>query len=132
MVPDDDCPQNEIDYFHDALPSIFNEVEVSHGNPGSTFTYNSNHGPISVRLLCPAYDDIQYFSHYVWNSGLLICNLFAGLANGKKCLELGAGVALPSFISAMDGAIMVRNDPLITGFSSKHYESWYFPFNYSL
>ncbi len=98
----------EVDFFEESLVTIFQEVVVSHGEPGQSFTYTSaRHGPLTVVLMEPEYDDIRLFSHFVWSAALYICSLLENglvIVKDKMVLELGAGAGLPGLLAALDGA----------------------------
>lgn len=67
-------PTNE-DIFSSALSTLFtDDVQNSHGDPGSSVTYHSpRFGDISLRI--PAHPDVEdgrrLFAHYLWNAGVI-------------------------------------------------------------
>jgi EEF1A N-terminal glycine/lysine methyltransferase len=111
-------PQSE-DIFSAALSTIFtDDVQNSHGTPGSSVIYHSpQFGNIELQI--PQHPDVEegrkLFAHYLWNAGVICADAieFAGTEatgeedgsaraadrwdkrywdmRGKRILELGAG-----------------------------------------
>ncbi|KAI1759947.1 hypothetical protein GGR53DRAFT_511851 [Hypoxylon sp. FL1150] len=115
------------DYFGSSLGVIFpDDVTNQHGDAEHSLLYTSPHlpQPLHIALSDPDQEnDRKLFSHYLWNSSLLLAEfveagtlhlpLNVGLGRlkpedfdvtGLEILELGAGTALPSIISALLGA----------------------------
>ncbi|KAJ2973340.1 hypothetical protein NQ176_g6666 [Zarea fungicola] len=119
----DDDPE---DFLSSALGTIFpDDVTNLHGEPGDALVYTSPHlaGPLVLRLCEPADDkDRRLFSHYVWNSSLLLAELMeadtlgvkgAGEGRitdvsfdvkGQSVIELGAGTGLAGIMASLLGA----------------------------
>ncbi|KAK4945181.1 hypothetical protein LTR10_015607 [Elasticomyces elasticus] len=119
------APESE-DIFESALSNLFtDDTQNSHGTPGQSVVYDSpRFGKIALRI--PAHPDVEegrkLFAHYLWNAGVIAadaieCASRDGVTDcqvqwdrrhwdvrGKRLLELGAGTALPSIISALSGA----------------------------
>ncbi|KAK4241125.1 hypothetical protein C8A03DRAFT_30730 [Achaetomium macrosporum] len=116
------------DYFADSLGVIFpDDVADQHGDSKHGLLYTSPHlpHPLSLALADVSGEaDRTLFSHYLWNSSLLLTELIEagtlrvdlpldrGIAPdvgefnvaGLKTLELGAGTALPSIMAGLLGA----------------------------
>ncbi|KAJ0298471.1 hypothetical protein COL5a_009588 [Colletotrichum fioriniae] len=116
------------DYLMSSLGVIFpDDVTNQHGDAVNGIEYTSPHlrRPLTFELAEPdAADDRKLFSHYLWNSSLQLGEFVeAGTlgidtavpvrlgppmshfdVRGKTTLELGAGTALPSIMSALLGA----------------------------
>ncbi|KAK3940775.1 putative nicotinamide n-methyltransferase [Diplogelasinospora grovesii] len=109
------------DFLSDSLGVIFpGDVTIQHGDAGHGLLYTSPHlpKPLPIKLSEPQRDeDRKLFSHYLWNSSLLLAELIeAGTlklppqgteefdVSGLSTVELGAGTALPSIMSALLGA----------------------------
>ncbi|KAI1405648.1 hypothetical protein F4819DRAFT_443214 [Hypoxylon fuscum] len=124
------------DYLCSALGVIFpDDVTNQHGDADHSLVYTSPHLPQPLHIALPDPDqesDRKLFSHYLWNSSLVLAEfleagtlhlpLSVGLGKlkpddfdvtGLECLELGAGTALPSIMSALLGAqsIIVTDYP---------------------
>ena len=136
-VPSADKPEIE-DIFSSSLNALFtDDTQNSHGIPGGTIIYYSpTYGPLTLQV--PAHPDAdegrRLFAHYLWNAGVIAASLIETASStppassqdhspfnvsGKSTLELGAGTALPSLISALSGASRVvitdhPNSPSIT------------------
>jgi nicotinamide N-methyltransferase len=136
-VPSPEKPEIE-DIFSSSLNALFTDnTQYAHGTPGGTVIYYSpTYGPLTLQV--PAHPDTdegrRLFAHYVWNSGVIAASLIETASgtppvssqddspfnvSGKSTLELGAGTALPSLISALSGASRVvitdhPNSPSIT------------------
>jgi EEF1A N-terminal glycine/lysine methyltransferase len=67
-------PEQE-DIFSSGLTTLFtDDVQISHGVPGSSVTYNSpRFGNIELRI--PQHPDVEegrkLFAHYLWNAGVI-------------------------------------------------------------
>lgn len=58
---------DELQYFQDSLGSIFDDVVVSHGEPGGELVYDSVHGQLSLRLTTTSsWEELLKFSHFIW------------------------------------------------------------------
>ncbi|KAK6331143.1 hypothetical protein TWF696_003212 [Orbilia brochopaga] len=104
-APDD---TDEVDIFESSLLTIFNEVRTQHGEPGHPVTYTSpKFGKLTLQLADISKEQTRLFSHHLWNAGVEVA---AMIENGEiemkrqSVIELGAGAALPSLISALAGA----------------------------
>lgn len=122
------------DVFSASLGVIFpDDVTNQHGDDENSLVYTSPHlpKPLYIELANPTGEtDRELFSHYLWNSSLLLAELIEadtlGLAKdardakaqsfskrvsfnvrGLKTLELGAGTALPSIMGGLLGAARV-------------------------
>ncbi|KAI1391320.1 uncharacterized protein F4822DRAFT_396356 [Hypoxylon trugodes] len=125
------------DFFGSALGVIFpDDVTNQHGDADHSLLYTSPHlpRPLHIALADPHREnDRKLFSHYLWNASLLLAEfveagtlripLDLGLgrlgpsdfdATGLTCLEVGAGTALPSLMSALLGA----KDVVVTDYPS--------------
>ncbi|KAI1100174.1 hypothetical protein F4804DRAFT_319740 [Jackrogersella minutella] len=125
------------DYLSSALGVIFpDDVTNQHGDADHELVYISPYlrRPLRFALADPdAWADRRLFSHYLWNSSLLLAEFVEagtlrlpsefGLGTvrseafdvaGLACLELGAGTALPSLMAALLGA----RDVVITDYPS--------------
>ena len=138
IVPPPENPEPE-DIFSSGLNALFtDDTQNSHGIPGGTIFYNSpTYGSLTIRV--PAHPDIdegrRLFAHYLWNAAVIAASLIETASSspdassqgddnpfnmtGKSTLELGAGTALPSLISALSSASRVvvtdhPNSPSIT------------------
>ncbi|KAI1371519.1 hypothetical protein F4677DRAFT_435419 [Hypoxylon crocopeplum] len=124
------------DYLCSSLGVIFpDDVTNQHGDAEHSLLYTSPHlpRPLPIALANPDHEsDRSLFSHYLWNSSLLLAEFVeAGTLGlpldvggpdrlakpadfdvaGLDCLELGAGTALPSLMAALLGAkSMVATD----------------------
>ncbi|KAI0003614.1 hypothetical protein F4779DRAFT_601206 [Xylariaceae sp. FL0662B] len=125
------------DYLGSSLGVVFpDDVMSHHGDAEHALIYTSPHLPAPLRLALaePADErDRRLFSHYLWNSSLLLAELIeagtldlplpppdsdinVGQGQGRRCkardfdvrdlecLELGAGTALPGLMAALLGA----------------------------
>ncbi|BFZ63825.1 hypothetical protein YB2330_004957 [Saitoella coloradoensis] len=94
--------------FEEALSTIFNDIQLSHGEPGNDFIYHHpQHGDITLRLSSPSWEQISLFAHFVWSSSLLLARLLSENKyplRGQTVLELGAGTGLVSICAVRDGA----------------------------
>ncbi|KAG7289458.1 hypothetical protein NEMBOFW57_005829 [Staphylotrichum longicolle] len=123
--PDASDPE---DLFSSALGTIFpDDVANQHGDSDHGLLYTSPHLPHPIALALAqveAETDRYLFSHYLWNSSLLLAELIEagtlgleipreeGIAppvatfdvSGLKTIELGAGTALPSIMAGLLGA----------------------------
>ncbi|KAF3319076.1 hypothetical protein TWF173_003530 [Orbilia oligospora] len=111
-------PESEdLDIFESSLTTIFNDVRNQHGEPGHYVAYASpKHGEIKLGLADIEKEQTSLFSHHLWNAGVEVAGMIeTGELNveGETVLELGAGAALPSLISAITGAktIVVTDYP---------------------
>ncbi|KAG6008800.1 hypothetical protein E4U21_003829 [Claviceps maximensis] len=125
------------DYFSASLGVIFpDDVTCQHGDAEHSLVYTSPYLPkaLHLELANPAdEEDRRLFSHFLWNSSLLLAELVErdslGVAadatatatpaqshnpgaptfdiKGKSVLELGAGTALPSIMAGLLGASRV-------------------------
>ncbi|KAJ2891734.1 Protein N-methyltransferase NNT1 [Zalerion maritima] len=125
--PPDTSPE---DFLASSLSVIFpDDATNQHGDARQTLVYTSPHLPKPLQLtLCdPTQEDRRLFSHFLWNSSLLLAELVEcstlsvplsvpshlpspnSLTSSwnvadKSTIELGAGTALPSIVSALIGA----------------------------
>ncbi|ODQ50792.1 hypothetical protein SAICODRAFT_9443 [Saitoella complicata NRRL Y-17804] len=94
--------------FEDALTTIFNDVQLSHGEPGKDFIYHHpQYGDIKLRLSSPSWDHIPLFAHFLWSSSLLLTHLLASTTysfHNQSVLELGAGTGLVGICAVRGGA----------------------------
>lgn len=119
-------PSEPEDFLADSLGVIFPDtVMTQHGDSGGALHYVSPHlaQPLLIRLADPdVKEDRLLFSHFLWNSSLLMAELIeagslgldmedpvrGGAAafdvRGLEILELGAGTALPTIMAAHLGA----------------------------
>ncbi|KAI2471861.1 hypothetical protein F4781DRAFT_61452 [Annulohypoxylon bovei var. microspora] len=125
------------DLLSSALGVIFpDDVTNQHGDADHALAYASPHLPRPLRIALGdprGESDRSLFSHYLWNSSLLLAELVeAGCLGlgldigvsklrasdfdvaGLACLELGAGTALPSLMAALLGA----KDVVVTDYPS--------------
>ncbi|KAK6523237.1 hypothetical protein TWF694_006127 [Orbilia ellipsospora] len=103
-----DNPVEDVDIFESSLTTIFNDVRNMHGEPGEFVVYTSpKYGDIKLGLANIRKSDTRLFSHHLWNAGVEVAGM---IENGEidveeeNVLELGAGAALPSLLSALAGA----------------------------
>jgi EEF1A N-terminal glycine/lysine methyltransferase len=134
------------DHFSDSLGTIFpNDVTNQHGDNTHGLVYTSPHLPRPLKLTLADVttdEDRCLFSHYLWNSSLLLAELVeAGTLHlpnpthpsaddgnaqcgqpwedwdvtGLSTVELGAGTALPSMMAALLGAgrVLVTDYPTV-------------------
>ncbi|KAK6333620.1 hypothetical protein TWF730_003806 [Orbilia blumenaviensis] len=96
------------DIFESSLTTIFNDVRNQHGEPGHYVAYASpKYGEIKLGLADIEKAQTSLFSHHLWNAGVEVAGMIeTGELNvdGETVLELGAGAALPSLLSAISGA----------------------------
>lgn len=120
------------DIFSSSQTMLFaDDVQVSHGTPGDKIIYTSpRYGPLIVHI--PTHPSLEegreLFAHYLWNAAVIAADLIETASNStnneytnsnpfnvhsRTILELGAGTALPSLISALAGAksITVTDHP---------------------
>jgi nicotinamide N-methyltransferase len=119
-IPQPANPEVE-DIFSSSLSTLFtDDTQNSHGTPGSSIIYTSpRYGALTLRI--PAHPDVEerrgLFAHYLWNASVVAADLIETASStseasaspfnvrNKTLLELGAGTALPSLISALSGAV---------------------------
>ncbi|EPS35639.1 hypothetical protein H072_10934 [Dactylellina haptotyla CBS 200.50] len=105
-TPDRD--PDDIDFFESSLTTIFGDVRNQHGDPGQSVTYTSpKYGGIKLGLADVNKEETRLFSHHLWNAGVEVAAMIENgelQVEGETVLELGAGAALPSLISALAGA----------------------------
>ncbi|KAF3931108.1 hypothetical protein ABW20_dc0107676 [Dactylellina cionopaga] len=106
-----DYEPDDVDIFESSLTTIFNDVRNQHGEPGQFVTYTSpKYGAIKLGLADIDKAQTRLFSHHLWNAGVEVAGMIesgeVGM-EGQDVLELGAGAALPSLISAIVGAKLV-------------------------
>jgi nicotinamide N-methyltransferase len=124
VIGEADSPE---DYLYDALGVIFpDDVTNQHGDAKNNLSYASPHlpRPLVINLADPVKeDDRKLFSHYLWNSSLLLAEFIEADSlgvplekpreaqdtisfdvRGLDILELGAGTALPSMMGGILGA----------------------------
>ena len=129
-------PEQPEDYLSTALGVIFpDDVTNQHGDAEHSLVYTSPYlaKPLALDLADPDGEtDRRLFSHYLWNSSLLLAELIerdtlpvadapaSQLAKGtnfdvrgKSVVELGAGTALPSIMAGLLGAqsVLVTDYP---------------------
>ena len=106
------------DVFESSRATLFGDLVTAHGDPTQTLAYKSPHlpRPLVLELAEPdAEQERLLFGHHLWNASLLLAELIErdtvgagenGLfsVTGRRVLELGAGCALPSLMSALLGA----------------------------
>ena len=122
-------PSGPEDYLSTSLGVIFpDDVTNQHGDADHSLLYTSAHLPKQLHFVLadpPKDTDRRLFSHFLWNSSLLLAELLetdtlrlsekekngGSLGNGvtfdvtgETCIELGAGTALPSVLAALLGA----------------------------
>lgn len=101
--------KQDVDFFEDALFTIFADTKDQHGDPGQSVIYtNDVHGKIILKLVNPDAGDNGLFSHFLWNAGVQAAEMITNGAEysvaGKSVLELGAGAGLPGIMAAIEGA----------------------------
>jgi EEF1A N-terminal glycine/lysine methyltransferase len=124
ITPQPANPEAE-DIFSSSLSTLFtDDIQNSHGVPGGSVIYTSpTYGVLTLRI--PAHPDVEesrrLFAHHLWNASIIATDLIETASStttddaqnskpnpfnmrGKTLLELGAGTALPSLISALSGA----------------------------
>ena len=102
-----------LDFFGDALLTIFDHVQPIHGEPSALYSYTppptaANQLLLTVRI--PPQEHTLLYAHYVWSAGVRLADRIAlGEVDvkDKTVLELGAGTGIPSFMSAREGAAKV-------------------------
>ncbi|KAK6534181.1 hypothetical protein TWF281_005514 [Arthrobotrys megalospora] len=103
-----DSDPEDLDIFESSLTTIFNDVRNQHGEPGHYVAYASpKYGEIKLGLADIEKEQTSLFSHHLWNAGVEVAGMIEnGELNvtGETVLELGAGAALPSLLSAISGA----------------------------
>ncbi|KAF3921049.1 hypothetical protein AA313_de0202880 [Arthrobotrys entomopaga] len=103
-----DNPPEDLDIFESSLTTIFNDVRNMHGEPGKLVAYSSpKYGDIKLGLADIDKVDTRLFSHHLWNAGVEAAGMIENgeiEVEGESVLELGAGAALPSLLSALAGA----------------------------
>ncbi|ORY82118.1 putative methyltransferase-domain-containing protein [Protomyces lactucae-debilis] len=97
------------DLLSESLVTIFEDVPVSHGEPGGHLTHKTqNYGDIKLKLVKTDTDtELHKFAHHLWVSELeLAAQMDAGLVaiKGLRVLELGAGAGLCGIIAVKAGA----------------------------
>ncbi|KAK6434982.1 hypothetical protein LTR95_008837 [Oleoguttula sp. CCFEE 5521] len=104
------------DIFAAAPMWLFPDDTVNmHGDPESVIVYKSRRfGDIRLQTADPnGEDERRLFSHYLWNAGLKLAELISlprvasdGVwsVEGKRVLELGAGVGLGGIVATLAGA----------------------------
>lgn len=123
VLQNEDALDDPEDIFGSALETIFpDDVTNLHGLPGQSLLYTSPYLPSSMVLeLCDpgAETERKLFSHYLWNSSLMISELIEadtlGIKGeregrvtdtdfnitGRSVIELGAGTGLASIMAAL-------------------------------
>ncbi|GAA5955043.1 hypothetical protein JCM3765_003169 [Sporobolomyces pararoseus] len=92
------------------FPSNFLSPIPRQGIPGHPFTYLSPLSAPSPLLLSIPLPPSRYrdkHASYVWNASIVLADMIANQeiqVEGKRVLELGAGVGLPGIVSALKGA----------------------------
>ncbi|KAK0739711.1 hypothetical protein B0T21DRAFT_346994 [Apiosordaria backusii] len=122
--PDTTDPE---DYLSSSLGTIFpDDVTTQHGDADHGLLYTSPHLPKPLQFSLAKITeekDRHLFSHYLWNSSLMLAELieagtlgleipWSGLGgditdfnvSGMSTIELGAGTALPSIMGGLLGA----------------------------
>lgn len=90
--PTPTSPQTE-DIFSSALSSLFiDDVQNSHGVPGSYVTYQSPRlGDVKLRI--PQHPDVEegrkLFAHYLWNAGVICADAIEEASAGGETEEDG-------------------------------------------
>ncbi|KAK4162738.1 hypothetical protein QBC43DRAFT_320878 [Cladorrhinum sp. PSN259] len=119
-------PEDPEDFLSASLGVIFpDDVANQHGDTDHGLLYTSPHLPTPLQFSLAqvsAEKDRHLFSHYLWNSSLLLAELIesgtlgikgsSSLSENEKefdvtgltTIELGAGTALPSIMSGLLGA----------------------------
>ena len=96
------------------FPSNYLSPIPRQGIPGHSFTYVSPLSAPSPLLLSIPLPPLRYrdkHASYVWNASIVLADMIANeeiQVEGKRVLELGAGVALPGIVAAFKGARTVR------------------------
>ena len=121
----------------DTFPHNYLSTSPAHGVPGQSFLYAAplrSPSPILLELPVPAPKSRERYASYVWNAGVVLADKIAEGeidVRGKRVLELGCGLGLPSLQAARMGAELVRVLPrkthctdarLITSMQSGRFE----------
>lgn len=98
----------------DTFPHNFLSTSPAHGVPGHSFLYAGplrSPSPILLELPVAAPKSRDRYANYVWNAGVVLADKIAEGeidVRGKRVLELGCGLGLPSLLAARMGAELVR------------------------
>lgn len=98
----------------DTFPHNYLSTSPAHGVPGQSFLYAGplrSPSPILLELPVPAPKSRERYANHVWNAGVVLADKIAGCeidVSGKRVLELGCGLGLPSLLAARMGAELVR------------------------
>ncbi|WFD36908.1 nicotinamide N-methyltransferase [Malassezia cuniculi] len=115
-----------LDIFEDALFAVFEHHQPARGDPGASAVYEHAQLPdwcvvdgrraIPYRIASLSSANTKLFAHYQWDAGVHLADLIvehtsardgsAADVHGKCVVELGAGTAVPSLVSAALGAAM--------------------------
>lgn len=96
------------------FPSNYLSPVPRHGLPGHPFTYFSPlsaPSPLLLSIPIPPVRIVDEHASYVWNASIVLADMIANEeidVKGKRVLELGCGVGLPSCVAAYKEAELVR------------------------
>jgi len=96
------------------FPSNYLSPVPRHGLPGYPFTYFSPlsaPSPLLLSIPIPPVRIVDKHASYVWNASIVLADMIANEeidVKGKRVLELGCGVGLPSCVAAYKEAELLR------------------------
>ncbi|KPV77504.1 uncharacterized protein RHOBADRAFT_41497 [Rhodotorula graminis WP1] len=97
----------------DCFPQNYLSPSPAHGVPGSLFTWCAPlraPSPLLLAVPVPPSRTRDKYSSFVWNASILLADKIAAKeieVEGKRVLELGAGLGLPGLVAAHVGADLV-------------------------
>lgn len=113
---------DDVDYFEDALFTVFEHHQPAHGDPGTEEQYQNDALPawcinkaaercLVYRIPMASSSNTKLFAHHQWDAGVHLADMVVANApidvRGRRVIELGAGTGLPSLAAAAQGAAYV-------------------------
>lgn len=107
--------KGQVEYFSEGISILFQEPEINFGDHGEKAIVNfPNHSPmIELEIADIDAKNFSLFAHYIWKSSILMSKLLLAapsIVAGKRVLELGAGVGIPSIVALRLGAMVISSD----------------------
>ena len=104
-----------MDYFEDALFTVFAHHQPARGDPGTRSVFAdealapSRHGERRIVYRIPelSSENTRLFAHHQWDAGVHLAKMITTRemdVRAKRVVELGAGTGLPSLVAAVMGA----------------------------
>lgn len=106
---------SSMDYFEDALFTVFAHHQPARGDPGTRSVFAdealapSRHGERRIVYRIPelSSENTRLFAHHQWDAGVHLAKMITTRemdVRAKRVVELGAGTGLPSLVAAVMGA----------------------------